>query len=182
MWTDIGPGTGVPLPEKGHSTPPLPIETGWGCPHPVREWTMDQELTSGWKYPGMEIGYPPPCEKTDACENSTFPVPFGMRAVITGWKTLRVNTPLNFPQLLAPTYRWKCHEKLRETWLPTVLVWDGTCDWNLYSNQLLKRLSGWPHSSWDKIPCVFLVLWTFSLCFFHKINRWVWVIKDLTGL
>ena len=46
--------------------------------------------------------------------------------------------------------------------------------------------AGWPHSSRDKIPCIFP---EFSLCyeffpcvFFHKINRWFWVIKDLAGL
>ena len=44
-----------------------------------------------------------------------------------------------------------------------------------------KRDSGWPHSSRDKIPCVFP---EFSLCyelfpcvFFHKINRWFWVLN-----
>ena len=45
--------------------------------------------------------------------------------------------------------------------------------WWLARITLLSRssFSGWPHSSQDKIPCVFPVLDNFSLCYFYVINN-----------
>ena len=34
-----------------------------------------------------------------------------------------------------------------------------------------ELLTGWPHSSQDKIPCVFPALDNFSLCYFDVINN-----------
>ena len=34
-----------------------------------------------------------------------------------------------------------------------------------------ETCSGWPHSSQDKIACVFPVLDNFSLCYFYVINN-----------
>ena len=49
-----------------------------------------------------------------------------------------------------------------------------------------NTFAGWPHSSRDQIPCVFpefsLCYYLFPCVFFHKINRWFWVLKDFPGL
>ena len=41
----------------------------------------------------------------------------------------------------------------------------------LFSCRISQTQPGWPHSSQDKIPCVFPVLDNFSLCYFYVINN-----------
>ena len=56
-------------PQKGHGTSGSIMGWRWGIPL-ERTWAQ-------WKYYGMEMGYPRPCEWTDTCENITFPHPVG---------------------------------------------------------------------------------------------------------
>ena len=61
-----GPGMGYPPSGPGMGYPPPDL--GWGTP-----------LSAGWGTPRLDLGRgtPPPgrCERTDACENITFPIP-----------------------------------------------------------------------------------------------------------
>ena len=66
----LSQGGGVPPSSQQEGVPP-PHWPGWGLPPTVR-------LSGVPPPPSGLMGVPPPrCEQTDACENSTFPIPSG---------------------------------------------------------------------------------------------------------
>ena len=61
---------------------------------------------------------------------------------------------------------------MNESEIITVNGYDNT---EIFTVELMIDIySGWPHSSQDKIPCVFPVLENFSLCYFYVINNSIW--------
>ena len=79
-----------------------------------------------------------------------FPVPVIVRllAYLHCRTRTRIPTWIQTPNPMVPLY---CTETVSIAWTQTD--------------------SGWPHSRQDKIPCVFPVLDSFSLCYFHVINN-----------